>query len=91
MAVRFANLLGRRRAEEECIEARGLSSDFIDGEVDSEAARKVKAHLSRCRLCRAFFSTLSATIDLLESARDLGAPPAFRERLLHRLRGKGAV
>lgn len=87
MTSRISRLFKRDR-EVDCGHVRGVSSDYIEGELDEEAAAAVKAHLEWCNACRAFISTLRATIRLLGSSRRPGAPASFRERLRQRLGGE---
>ena len=58
-----------------------MSSDYIDGELDHEQSDSVKDHLAWCAPCRAFINTLRATVGLLGSTPEEGAPPALRARL----------
>ena len=86
----FPNPFKKRRTGDMHTEVRAHASDYIDGELDEEAAEKVIVHLDKCHLCRAFFDTLRATIGLLGAAKGPGAPPTFRERLMQRLRKERA-
>jgi anti-sigma factor RsiW len=90
MAGFIKRRFGRKQVDNEHAEIRGLSSDYIDGELDEEQVDRVKAHLDKCHLCDAFFNTLRATVSLLANAKRAGAPHSFRERLLERLRREGA-
>ena len=90
MGAWFPNPFRKRKAGDMHAEVREQASDYIDGELDNEAAEKVTVHLDKCHLCRAFFDTLRATIGLLGSAKGPGAPPSFRERLIQRLRKERA-
>ena len=82
----ITRLFGRERADEECIEVRGYSSDYIDDELDEETTQRVKDHLERCPRCPAFFKTLMATVGLLRSQDSSQPPESFRARLIERLR-----
>ena len=84
--------LFRRRGREEDghAQVRNLSSEYLDGELDGEAAKMVEAHLEMCPPCSAFFRTLKATIGLLGSSERTLAPSNFRERLRQRLRKERA-
>ena len=90
MFDRFIRLFRREPAESECAQVRGISSDFIDEELDEESAEKVRAHLEWCADCEGFFNTLRATIRLLRSTKDIEAPPPLPERIRERLRREGA-
>lgn len=73
-----------------CEEARMLSSDYIDGELEPALRQKIRAHLADCPLCTAFIDTLKATIDALRGVPAQPAPDGFRQRLRERLREHGA-
>jgi anti-sigma factor RsiW len=88
MVSRISRLF-RRRDENEHVKARGLGSDYIDGDLDEEAAKEVESHLAICPPCTAFFETLKATVKLLGSQRKAEAPPSFRERLRDRVQREG--
>ncbi len=84
MVSRISRLF-RRDDENEHVKARGFASDYIDGDLDEEAAKGVESHLAICPPCTAFFETLKATVKLLGSQTKKDAPTSFRERLQDRL------
>ncbi len=90
MANRFIRLFRREPAESECARLRGLSSDFIDGELDEESAEMVRAHLEWCADCEGFVNTMRATIGLLRSSERHEAPPALPERVREQVRREKA-
>ena len=70
-----------RKSDDECEQVQGLSSDYIDGELDHEHVGSLKVHLEWCAPCLAFINTLRATVGLLGSTPEEKAPPALRQRL----------
>lgn len=73
-------------------------SALLDGELDGEETRQVRAHLARCPDCRAFYAAMQALSGLLEPE----APPAAlhagimarfdqRERVLARQKRLGRL
>lgn len=81
MVSRFTRFLGIGRSKSECVEVRELSSAYLDGELDEGKAGEVGSHLDKCAPCRAFFSTLRATVGLLRAATKQSTPDALRERI----------
>lgn len=77
----LGRLLGRSTLPQPCEEARTHSSDYIDGEIDSALEGRIRAHLSGCPLCEAFFRTLRATIVALRGMPAQTAPVGFAERV----------
>ncbi len=69
-----------------CHEARMLSSDYLDGELEPSLRQKIRAHLAECPACAAFVNTLKATIDILRAAAPRPAPAGYKSRLLQRIR-----
>lgn len=68
-----------------CWEARKQVSDYIDGELDSQVARRVEMHLEKCPTCPPLYAAIVATTDALHdlSGRDPDTviPPALIQRL----------
>ena len=77
----LGRLLRRSTLPQPCEEARSRSSDYIDGEIDSALEQRIRAHLSGCPLCEAFFRTLRETIAVLRSMPAQTAPAGFAERV----------
>ena len=69
-----------------CEEARMLSSDYLDGELEPGLRQKIRAHLAECEACSAFINTLRATIDILRGAPPQPAPDGYKSRILQRIR-----
>ena len=78
-----------RRRELDCGEVRAAASDFIDGDLASDMAGRVRSHLSGCVPCSMFVETLRTTMDMLRSLTPSAAPPGFRERVLERIAQEG--
>lgn len=68
-----------------CWEARKQVSDYIDGELDPQVARRVEMHLEKCPTCPPLYAAIVATTDALHdlSGRDPDTviPPALIQRL----------
>ena len=81
MISRIVSRLLRRDNEPDCEEVRGLSSDYIDGDLDQPHAVRIGFHLDKCGPCRAFMNTLRATVALLRSTSAKKAPPGFSAKV----------
>ena len=78
---------------EGCVDIRGLSSEYVDEELDDSTVGRIGAHLEGCEPCQAFFRTLRATLALLRSSlggEGSAAPEGFRDRVASRIREGGA-
>ena len=60
-----------RRHRERCREVRSQMSEYLDGELDSDAAMRVERHVRWCRSCARILANLSRTIQGLRALRDL--------------------
>ena len=71
-----------------CREVLAALADYVDGELDAGARRRVEAHLGECDVCERFGGEYADTVRRLRTA--LAEPPAvdgeIRARLLRRLR-----
>ena len=85
MVSRIVNLFKKRPFDEHA-HVRGLSSDYIDGELDDEAEAVMKSHLEWCPPCESFVNTLRATVKLLSSSPATEPPTSFGERLRARIK-----
>ncbi len=74
------------RDDDECLEVREMSSDFIDGDLDSGAKNRVQSHIGKCGPCNAFISTLRSTIDMLRSRPKQQAPDGMQQRIRQHIR-----
>ena len=81
MVSLIRRILRRQGPDADCIEVRELSSDYVDGDLGDEAAKRVKSHLDMCGPCKAFMNTMRATVEILRSATRHKAPSSLRERL----------
>jgi RNA polymerase sigma-70 factor, ECF subfamily len=68
-----------------CWEARRQISDYIDGELDVDASRRVEAHLERCPTCPPLYAAIVVTTEALHGTPgrdpDTVVPPALVQRL----------
>ena len=69
-----------------CHEARMLSSDYLDGELEPSLRQKIRAHIAECPACAAFINTLKSTIDILRAAPPQPIPDGYQARILQRIR-----
>jgi anti-sigma factor RsiW len=56
-------------------EVRPLLDAYVDGELDSDQARRVEAHLSICSECRDALTNLGILLDQASALRDLAVLP----------------
>ncbi len=89
MVSRFLGLFKRGDEDPDCHEVRGLSSDYIDGELDHASEERVAKHLEWCGPCNAFISTLRTTVDMLRSMPKREASDSFRERVRQAVKNEG--
>jgi len=85
MGSRISGLFGRRKEGDECDHFRGLTSDFIDNELDPEERDRLLTHLEWCGLCMAFINTLRATVNMLGSSDAPDTPPALKDDIRARI------
>ena len=85
MISRLKGLFNREDKDPDCGEIRGLSSDYIDGDLDAATAGRVKGHLEWCGPCNAFVNTLRATVNMLRATPRRKAPDGFRNRIREKL------
>ena len=85
MAPVFTGLSGGDEKDDHS-DVRSRASDYIDGELDGSDGAKVESHLAKCPPCAAFVNTLRATINLLRSSGQPGAPNSFKDRLRQSIR-----
>ncbi|MGK2852721.1 MAG: sigma-70 family RNA polymerase sigma factor [Microbacteriaceae bacterium] len=68
-----------------CWEARKQVSDYIDGELDPQVARRVQMHLEKCPTCPPLYAAIVVTIDAVHDLTgrdpDTVIPPALIQRL----------
>jgi anti-sigma factor RsiW len=61
-----------KRHREHCREARASMSDYLDGELDEQAARRLRRHVRWCPSCQRFLASFNRTV---EGLRKLGQQP----------------
>ena len=81
LKIRILRLLGRSALPQPCEEARTHSSDYIDDEIDATLRERIRAHLTECPPCEAFFRTLRETIAALRVMPAQTAPAGFADRI----------
>lgn len=73
---------------EKCEDCRVLLSALLDGELSEDERAAVMRHLDACEDCRAFFSDLSATHELLVSMGEEDVPEGFSARVMRRVHAR---
>ena len=86
MVSRIIGFLKRRMMKDECEEIRGLSSDYIDDDLDEVVRGRVKSHLDWCPMCTAFVKTLRTTVGLLRATPKTKAPSNLRQQIRENIR-----
>ncbi len=69
----------RRPEPAECESVRGLMSDYVDGELQTEGNEQVEAHTGVCPRCRRVLSNLRLTLARVTLLRQ--SPPAGVENI----------
>jgi len=62
--------------------------DFVEGDLDPEAATEIEMHLAGCETCRAFVKSLENTFAILETDSVPQPPEAFFDYLAGRARAR---
>ena len=68
----------------------GKLIDFVEGDLDPEAAGEIEMHLAGCEACRAFVGSLENTFSILETDSVPQPPEAFFDYLAGRARARAA-
>lgn len=63
-----------------CAEARPQIADYMEGDLEREAARRLLTHLESCRQCESLWKGLRNVADLLGGLAEFGLPPELRIR-----------
>lgn len=63
-----------RRHRERCRETRALMSAYLDHELDTRSAARVKRHARWCPNCRRLLANLTRTVDGLRALGQLDDP-----------------
>ena len=58
-----------------CVEVVELVSDYLDGELDPETARRVEAHLELCPACEVYVEQVRHTVRSLKRLPEDELPP----------------
>ncbi|MCI0370976.1 MAG: anti-sigma factor [candidate division NC10 bacterium] len=69
-----------------CKELVNLLADYLEGQMDPEAARDLDQHLADCPACLNFLKTYRATTRLIREIACEDIPPELGERLQEFLR-----
>ena len=89
MVSRLFGLFKRRTVEDDCEEIRGLSSDYIDEDLEPVVRERVKSHLDWCPPCNAFVNTLRTTVGILRATPKRNGPGDLRQRIRENIRKDG--
>ncbi len=65
-----------------CTEARAMVSDYIDGELDSDAAAALEFHLTSCASCPPLYASLVTTLAELKA---MGGPVSDVDDLVRKV------
>jgi hypothetical protein len=69
----------------ECLRAKGLLTDYLDGILDSRSATQLEMHLSGCTGCRQQHDALKALVSELNRLEPVKSPPDFLDQIHERL------
>jgi anti-sigma factor (TIGR02949 family) len=63
-------------------------NDYLDGELAESLCRELEQHLAECPDCRTVYDSLSRTIHIYRTLRDVPAELSqdVEERLMHRIK-----
>jgi anti-sigma factor RsiW len=64
-----------------CQELFGKLSEYIDGELDPSARRRIEEHIDNCLACFACLQTLRQTVALCGKIGDRPLPDSLSERM----------
>ena len=60
-----------------CEQLTAVMADYLAGELDAVTTLAFEEHLHGCSDCRPFLNTYRATLQALQSLRDVDIPPAL--------------
>ena len=89
MVSRLIGMFKRHGMDDDCLEVRDRSSDFVDEDVDDATGQRIRLHIGRCGPCNSFINTLRATVNLLRSTPKKEPTEGFRARVLENIRKDG--
>ena len=73
-----------------CVEVLRHLWDYLDDEMTSGGAERLKAHIATCTTCREYEGYQSCFLDALARLRaGFNAPATLRERIAEKLKGQG--
>jgi anti-sigma factor (TIGR02949 family) len=73
-----------------CVDVLRHLWDYLDDELASDGADRLRAHLESCPQCKGMEAYQACFLDTMRRLRaQLGAPHELRERLAEKLRGQG--
>jgi len=67
-----------KRHREHCRQVRAQMSEYLDGELDDQAARALERHVRWCPECRRMLASLKGTITALRNLTEHPAPAEER-------------
>ena len=67
-------------------EAKGLLSDYLEGEISEENRADLEKHLEGCTDCRQELDALKETLNVLSGFRKVEAPEDFESKVTNRLK-----
>ncbi len=85
MVSRLVGMFKRHSSDDDCLEVRERSSDFVDGDIDEPSEQRIRSHIGRCGPCNSFINTLRATVSLLRSTPKKDPSEGFRARVLRNI------
>ena len=68
-----------------CREVVEVLWEYIDAELTPERLAEVRAHLELCEPCFTHYDFQKAFLEFVRKHGNEAAPPALRDRILHRL------
>jgi hypothetical protein len=69
----------------ECLRAKELLSEYLDGVLDTQSAAQLEMHLSRCTGCRQQLDALKALVSELNRLEPVKSPHDFLDQIHERL------
>lgn len=67
-------------------EAKGLFSEYLEGELSEEKGEDLKKHLEGCEDCRKELEEFKKTVDVLSAFRVVQAPEDFESKVTSKLK-----
>jgi anti-sigma factor RsiW len=76
----------RRRPPLTCVELVELVTDYLEGTLPPDDARRFEEHIAMCEGCTAYVEQMRATLAALGTIDEESLAPHAREALLHAFR-----